>query len=114
MNTGKEWKFKYISHGSKVNIICSTIDFTLHTLDTDMRLLSNPSFFSTRNKIRDYSVSALVKMVRYLYRMLAHTFFHHKKLFDLLEDRYSIGERLTFYCKKFKIIDNPKEYCIKI
>jgi hypothetical protein len=43
-----------------------------------------------------------------------HTWFHNRKLFDLLENMYWIGERLTLYCKKFNIIDKSKEYCIKI
>jgi hypothetical protein len=93
---------------------CSSIDYTLHLSDTDMYLLSNSAFFSDRNKIRHYSSSAFVKIVRHLYRILAHIWYHHRKLFDSLEYRYRIAERLTLYCKKFKTIYDLGEYCIKI
>jgi hypothetical protein len=36
-------------------------------------------------------------MMGYLYRMLAHTYYHHRKLFDSLEYRYRIGECLTLF-----------------
>jgi hypothetical protein len=43
-----------------------------------------------------------------------NTNYHHRKLFDSLEYRYRIGERLTLYCKKLNAIDYFKEYCINI
>jgi hypothetical protein len=102
-----------MNHG-KHNFNCCAIDYCIHTLDTTMPLLTHPTFYPDRDKIKDYSASALIKMVRYLYRMLAHIYFHHRKPFDSLEYRYRIGERLTVYCKKFNIIEKSKEYCIKI
>jgi hypothetical protein len=47
-------------------------------------------------------------MIKYLYRTLAHIFFHHRKLFDTLEDKLKICECLTLYCKKFKIMENKE------
>jgi hypothetical protein len=113
MTAGKDWEFKCMSHG-KLNLNCSAIDYCLPTLETNVCLLSNPTFFPDRDKITDYSTQPFKKMVRYIYRMLAHILFHHRKLFDLLEDRYRIGERLTLYCRKFNVIVDPEEYCIKI
>jgi hypothetical protein len=65
-----------------------TIDYCVHSLDTTIPLLSNPAYFSDRENIRDNSAKALPAVVRYLYRMLAHIYYHHRKLFDLLEYRY--------------------------
>jgi hypothetical protein len=112
---GKDWELKCWNHGNiKTTIICSAIDFCIRTLDTTMPLLTNPIFYPDRENIRDHSTKAFLPMVRYLYRMLAHIYYQNRKLFDLLEYRYRIAERLTLYCKKFNIIDKPKEYCIKI
>jgi hypothetical protein len=113
MTAGPDWEYKCMNHGNiKMNFNCCAIDYCTHTLDTTMPLLINPIYFSDRENIRDHSAKALPKMVRYLYRMLAHIYFHHRKLYDSLEFRYRIGERLTLYYKKLKIITDPKEYCI--
>jgi hypothetical protein len=113
MTAGKDWQFKCVSNVAKY-ITSGTIDYCLHTLYTTMPLLTNPAYFSDRDKISDYSVKALPIMMRYICRMLAHIYYHRRKLFDSLEYRYRIGERLTLYCKIFNIITNPKKYCIKI
>jgi hypothetical protein len=76
MTAGVDWEFKYMSRGNKATINCSAIDYCLHTLDADMSLLSNPSFFSVRNMISDYSPSKLVKMVKFLYRIFAHILYY--------------------------------------
>jgi hypothetical protein len=114
MIAGQDLEYKCMNHGNIKNLIFCAIDYCLHTLETTMPFLTNPAYFSDRGNIRDRSALTFPQMVRYLYRMLAHIYYHHKKLFDSLEYRYRIGERLTLYCKKFNIITNPKEYCIKI
>jgi hypothetical protein len=103
-----------MNHGNMKNFNCCAIDYCIHTLNTNSVLLTSPIYFSDRDHIRDRSALAFPKMVRYIYRMLSHIYFHHRKLFDLLVKGYRIGERLTLYCKKFNIIDHPEEYCIKI
>jgi hypothetical protein len=115
MTAGTDWDYKCMNHGGGKYIFnCCAIDYCTHTLDTAIPLLTHPAFYPGRDKISDHSASALIKMVRYLYRMLAHIYFHHRKLFDSLEYRYRIVERLTLYCKKFNVIEKLKEYCIKI
>jgi hypothetical protein len=74
-----------------------------------MCLLFNPIFFSDRNNISDYSASALIKIVRNIYRILVHILYHNWKLYNSLEDRYRIGERLSLWCKRFNIIDNETD-----
>jgi hypothetical protein len=113
MTTGKDCEYKCMSHGKQTLNFCA-IDYCLHTLDTTIPLLTNPSYFSDRGNIRDHSAKALLPIVRYLYKMLEHIYYHHRKIFDSLQHRYRIDERLTLYCKKFKAIDNPQEYCIKL
>jgi hypothetical protein len=102
-----------MNHG-KLNLTCSAIDYCVHTLDTTTVLLTNPAYFSNRENIRDNSAQVLLKMMRYVYRMLAHICYHQRKQFNSSQHRYRITEHLTLYCKKIKAIDDPKEYCINI
>jgi hypothetical protein len=95
MSAGKDWQFKCMSYGTLKNITWCAIEYCIHTLDTNICLLSNPAYFRDREKISDCSAKALSKTVRYLYRMLGYIYYHHKKLFNSLLDRYRIGERLT-------------------
>jgi hypothetical protein len=111
MTAGKNLAYKCMNHG-KLDLNCCAID-CLHTLDTTMVFLTNSAYFSNREHIRDHCALVFPKMMRYLYRILAHIYFH-RKLFDSLQHRFRIVERLTLYCKKFKAIDNPQEYCIKL
>jgi hypothetical protein len=61
-NAGADLKFKCKSH-DKVNGNYSVIDYCVHNLEIEMCLLSNPVYFSDRDKISDCSVSALVEVV---------------------------------------------------
>jgi MOB kinase activator 1 len=115
MTTGPDWEYKCMNHGNpKFNPNCSAIDYYIHTLDTTMHLLTNPIFYPDRDNISGHSAKAFSVMVRYLYRMFGHIYYHHRKLFHSLEYKYRIAERLTLYCKKYNIIAIPKEYCINI
>jgi hypothetical protein len=98
----------------KQNLNRLEIDFCIHTLDTNMTLLTNPTFFPNKDKIGYYSAKEFPKIIRSIYRMLAHIYYHHRKLFNSLQHRYRIAKRLTLYCKKSKAIRDPKEYCINI
>jgi hypothetical protein len=62
-----------------------------------MTLLTNPAYFSDRENIRDNSALVFPRMMRYLYRMLTHIYYHHKKLFNSLEDRYRMRGGKQFF-----------------
>jgi hypothetical protein len=101
ITAGPDWEYKCLNHGNiKNNFTCCTIDYYVHILDTTMLFLTNPAYFSDRENIREYSALTFPGMVRYPHRMLAHIYYHHRKLFDSLEHRYRIAERLTLFCKK--------------
>jgi hypothetical protein len=70
---GKDMEFRCMSHSTKATINRSAIDYSIHTLDTNVTLLTNPTYFSDRNHIRDHSALAFPRIVRYLYRILVHT-----------------------------------------
>jgi hypothetical protein len=84
ITAGKDWQFKCMSHSNLKNITCTSIDYCAHTLDTSIPFLCNLSYFSDRENIIDHSALLFPKMMRYLYRMLAHIYYHHRKQFDSL------------------------------
>jgi hypothetical protein len=85
VTAGPDWEYKCMNHGNlKYNFNCCAIDYCIHTLDTTMPLLTNPIFYPDRENIRDHSAKAFQATMRYLYRILAHIYFHHRKLFDSL------------------------------
>jgi hypothetical protein len=111
MTAGKEWQFLCIQHG-KYPKNCCGIDYISHNVNSTTTLLLNPSFYPDRFEIDDSPAKAFPKMIKYLCRALAHIFYH-TNLFDTLEEKVKICERLTLYCKKFKIMES-KEFIIKL
>jgi hypothetical protein len=100
MTAGKDWQFLCIQHGKETKKCC-TIDYVTHNVEATITLLLNPCFNPDRFEIDDCPTKAFPKMIKYLYRTtLAHIFFHHSNLFDLLEEKFKICEGLTLYCKK--------------
>jgi hypothetical protein len=84
-----------------------------HNIKTTIKILLNPSFYPDRFEINDYTAKVFPKMIKYLCRTLAHIFFHHSNLFQTLEEKFKICERLILYCKKFKILES-NEFIIKL
>jgi hypothetical protein len=60
-----------------------------------MEVLLNPRFYPDIFKIDTHPAKAFPKIIKYLYRTPAYIFFHHSKLFNSLEDKIKICERLT-------------------
>jgi hypothetical protein len=112
MTAGKDWQFLCTLY-CKDTKNCCAIDYVSHNIGTTIKVLLNPSFYPDRFEIGNYQAKAFPRMIKYLYRTLAHIFFHHRNLFKTLEDKFKICERLTLYCKKFKIMES-KDFIIKL
>jgi hypothetical protein len=87
------------------------IDYTSHNVKMTRQVLPNPILYADRLEICDNPPKAFSKMEKYFYRILAHIFFYHSNLFNILEEKFKIYERLSLYCKKLKILES-KEYII--
>jgi hypothetical protein len=112
MTSGKEWQFLCIQHGKDPKKCCA-IHYVSHNIEVSIKVLLNPLFYPDRFEINDHPAKAFPKMIKYLRRILAQIFFHHSKLFNTLEEKFKICERLTLFCKKFKILES-KEFIIKL
>jgi len=57
----------------------------IHNLDNSTAILNNSKIFSSRVTISQSSVKHLESIVRRLYRVFSHAFYHHKNIFDEFE-----------------------------
>jgi hypothetical protein len=89
MTAGKDWEFLCVQHGKDMKKCCA-IDYVSHNIETSMKILLNPSFYPDRFEIDDRPAKALPKMIKYFYRTLAHIFFYHNNLFNILEENFKI------------------------
>jgi hypothetical protein len=71
MTAGKEYQFLCTQHGKNPKKCCAT-DYIFHNLEATMKVLLNPSFYPDRFEINDYTAKTFLKMIKYLYRTLAH------------------------------------------
>jgi len=53
----------------------------IHNLDNSTAILNNSKKFSSRVQISSSSVKDLESIVRRLYRVFSHAFYHHKEIF---------------------------------
>lgn len=83
---------------------CSAIDYSIHTLDHSIAMLTNSKSFPSRLTIPDPSYKHLTNMIRRLYRILAHAFYHHKSLFMEFEAETRLFERVVKLSKEFELI----------
>lgn len=57
-----------------------------------------------RMQIPSNSLKHFQSIARRLYRIFAHTYFHHRAVFDEFEEQYALYERFTQFSKKYDLI----------
>ncbi|RKP03109.1 hypothetical protein CXG81DRAFT_9961, partial [Caulochytrium protostelioides] len=78
-----EWLYLCAAHTSPQS--CPAIDYIVHTLDSATELLNSPKLFPSRVAIAPASMKQLQNIARRLYRIFAHTWFHHRDVFGAFE-----------------------------
>ena len=79
MKATDEWLFLCAVHEKAKE--CSAIDYMIHTLDWATTQLHSSKNFTSRVLITNGQLGTLRDIVRRLYRLFAHTYFHHKEVF---------------------------------
>jgi hypothetical protein len=85
-------------------IDCPAMDYAYHTLDTIQCLISNPSFYLSREYIPDKGYSAYPNMCKRVYRILAHASHTHTIVYLKYENEYSLCSRFVDFCLQFKLL----------
>jgi disulfide oxidoreductase YuzD len=102
MKATDEWLYLCASH--KTPQECSAIDYMTHTLDHATALMQNSKNFNSRVSVPPTSIKYLVSIVRRLYRLFTHTYYHHRDVFGEFEKEYRLCGRFTEFVLKFDMM----------
>jgi hypothetical protein len=100
-----DWQFLCMVHGGKNGNECWAIDYCRHNLEAYQNILSDFSFYPDRTKIKGKGVLVFPQMLKNIHRIIAHTYYYHKDIFNKYEEKYRLNERCLFFCRKYKIFE---------
>lgn len=109
MTANETWL--YICAAHKQPKECSAIDYMIHSLDHSTAIVQSTSNFNSRVSIPPTSTKHLLSIMRRLYRLFAHTYFHHKAVFAEFEAEMHLCARFTHFARRFKMM-TPDLYLI--
>ena len=104
MKATDEWLYLCASHKNPQE--CSAIDYMIHSLDHATAIIHNTKNFNSRVSIPPASTKLLLSIVRRLYRLFTHTYFHHKEIFMEFENEMHLCARFTEFARRFKMMSN--------
>jgi hypothetical protein len=84
------------------------MDYAYHTIDTIQCLITNPSFYQSREYVPDKGYSAYPNLCKRVYRILAHASHAHQDVYLKYENEYSLYSRFVNFCLQFEFM-KPKE-----
>ena len=97
MTGNKEFIFICAAHKGTSN--CSAIDYMIHNLDNSTAIIHSNNF--NRVAIPQDSKKHLHNIVRRLYRLFAHTYFHHRDIYEEFENEMHLCARFTHFTRQF-------------
>ena len=102
MTANETWLYMCAAH--KQTKECSAIDYMIHSIDHSTALLHHSSNFNSRVTIPASSQKHLLSIVRRLYRLFAHAYYHHKDIFYKFEMQMHLCARFTHFARRFKMM----------
>mmetsp|Transcript_23498 Transcript_23498/g.41648 ORF Transcript_23498/g.41648 Transcript_23498/m.41648 type:complete len:209 (+) Transcript_23498:479-1105(+) len=102
MKATDDWMYLCATH--KTPQECSAIDYMVHTIDNSTALLQSNKYFSSRVSIPQSSIKCLVSMVRRLYRLFTHSYYHHRDIFMDFERAMHLCARFTHFVQRFDMM----------
>lgn len=104
-------KFRYRCSAHRQPRDCTAIQYSIHTLDLFTERLNdnvynvtNPNYpkIIPQNKAK----KDMNDLCRRIYRIFAHSFFHHQQLFENYESEYMLCTRFIMFFRKYQLIPN--------
>jgi hypothetical protein len=102
MKATDEWLYLCASHKQPQE--CSAIDYMIHSLDHATAIMHNTKNFNSRVSIPAASTKHLLSIVRRLYRLFLHTYFHHREIFAEFEKEMHLCGRFSEFARRFKMM----------
>jgi len=105
MKATDEWLFLCACH--KTPQECSAMDYSLHTVDGAATVLNSQRYFAERSRIiqERETFQLFSNMLRRLYRILAHAYYHHREEFDNFESERALCERFVRFGLHNKLLN---------
>uniref|UniRef100_A0A6A7GCA3 MOB-like protein phocein isoform X1 n=1 Tax=Hirondellea gigas TaxID=1518452 RepID=A0A6A7GCA3_9CRUS len=100
--SASKWEFLCAAHRQPKE--CCAIDYITHTLNGFTALINNSDTFPSRIRIPKSSCKYFGSIVRRLYRLFAHTYFHHRRIFDDFENQTYLCSRFVKFVSIFKLM----------
>lgn len=102
MTASNEWQYLCAAHRKPQD--CAAIDYMTHTIDGATALLTNAKHFASRSHVPLGNAKFFQSMARRLYRIFAHVFYHHRRIFDEVEAEVHLCARFSHFVTKFKLM----------
>ncbi|KAJ1726762.1 hypothetical protein LPJ61_004976 [Coemansia biformis] len=83
---------------------CSAIGYAVHTLDYAVRLLTSAFPGGGSGSVDEASQKHFQSMVRRLYRIFAHAYFHHREFFERQEAASYLYARFVRLARKYGLV----------
>jgi hypothetical protein len=98
MKATDEWMYLCAAHKQPQE--CCAIDYIVHTLDGTAALLNSNKWFPRRGgAVPEASFKYFQSITRRLYRILSHCYFHHRDVFDVVEQQRHLCFRFVRFAQ---------------
>ena len=104
MKATDTWLYLCACHKKPMN--CSAIDYMIHSLDHATSTMQDPRNFENKLEIQKKATKHLESIVRRLYRLFSHTYFHHEEVFLEHEKKTFLCTRFVEFAKKFNMMSD--------
>ena len=102
MTATDEWHFLCAAHRKPQD--CPAIDYMRHTVDGSVALLLSLRNFPNRTAIPQSNGKIFLSMLRRLYRIFSHLFYHHVEFFERYESEYFFCTKFTAFVRHFSLV----------
>ena len=100
-------KFRYRCSAHRKPKDCNSIQYMVHTLDLFTEKMSSPQYIYSNEKIPEKKAKKdMGDLCRRVYRIFAHSFFHHQQLFDHYEATHLLCTRFILFFRKYQLVPN--------
>lgn len=102
MTATDEWHFLCAAHRKPQD--CPAIDYMRHTVDGSVALLLSLRNFPNRTVIPQSNGKIFLSMLRRLYRIFSHLYYHHLEFFERFESQWFFCTKFTVFVRHFSLV----------
>jgi hypothetical protein len=100
MTTTEDWQFLCMVRAGKKGNECWEIDYCRHNLEAFQNILSDRTYYPDRTSTKRKGVVVFPQMFKNIHRIIAHTYYQHKDIFNKYEEKYHLNERFLLFSRR--------------